>query len=59
MEQQAKENILQAIESEGLDYALREYADIFKDANDEKLNKMVDDYNKLFKQIEDYLGLDY
>jgi hypothetical protein len=55
--EQAREDILQIIEQEGLEYALREYSDVFKEAEDKELNKLVNEYNRVVSKIEKYLKL--
>lgn len=58
MTKKAKQDIIDAIESEGLDYALQEYSDIFYAAKDTKLSKLVEQYIEIYNEIEDYLDLD-
>ena len=57
MTKQQKEDILNVIESEGLEYALREYTDIFTECDDQKLNRMIECYNKSLDDIKEYLEL--
>jgi len=56
--EQERENILQIIEQEGLAYAITDYTDVFKENSDKKLHKMVDDFKKLYEEIDDYIGTD-
>ena len=52
---ESKQILKELIECEGLDYALTEYSQEFIDSGNAKLIKLVKGYNKIYRELADYL----